>query len=575
MAAHGTQQTALDNVQCQESAETSGSALLSAPVKRLVTAQTASQTVTRLSDQSLLRGIGLNRALHSFGALFKNSVGSGKTYEMSRSVSVLETFLSHNWSTGRFWKFMTLALEFNLVFGTLAMVICMVALLIGIVLSDATNHWTEKEVMTMGVFFFGLWLIFPLFLASAHDFRHLLGLRGQMLFVDKACIHQEDAVLKQAGVESLGAFLVRSRRMLVIYNDLYLKKLWTVYEVATMLTARADAHIVMRPVFLTKLVVWHWVIFTTSTVMTMVAQPLLWHLIGEFAGGFELHVGASVTWVVALVGGWFSFRYWGRKQEEMQEVVDKFDVRSAICFCEADRAFVQANVASFMIANELVRPEASDDEILDTFNGVVKRQVPKVLNACLPPSRVSYKYSLAMSLSVYWFFPWTWTKDILGYAGQGISIHPALHILMEVVWQHVLLFLTIPTVIAVLSVCAKRSLLCGVFGNVGLWLMSAVTSVILPIISERFYFSTTRGSPIGIICFVAFALANLALVLFIYVPKKLQAPPETCAPKPIVEAPAPHDSAIADCCSERNIDSATARVDEESFPVKILAAFDV
>merc|ERR1719506_1574523 len=82
-----------------------------------------------------------------------------------------------------------------------------------------------------------------------------------MVFLDKTCIHQTDISLKRAGVLKLGAFLTSSSRMLILYSDVYLKKLWTVYEVACfLLTPRTGndieiLHINLAPFYLLLLAV--------------------------------------------------------------------------------------------------------------------------------------------------------------------------------------------------------------------------------------------------------------------------------------------------------------------------------
>merc|ERR1719247_1138676 len=55
---------------------------------------------------------------------------------------------------------------------------------------------------------------------------------GPLTFLDKVCIHQTDPVQKKRGIMKLGAYLGKSSRILVIYSDVYLQKLWTVYELA-------------------------------------------------------------------------------------------------------------------------------------------------------------------------------------------------------------------------------------------------------------------------------------------------------------------------------------------------------
>ena len=74
--------------------------------------------------------------------------------------------------------------------------------------------------------------VFSIVLFVAGDIVHRAAcLRNPTIFLDKTCIHQTDALRKKAGIEKLGAFLFHSRRVLVLFTDLYLKKLWELLRV--------------------------------------------------------------------------------------------------------------------------------------------------------------------------------------------------------------------------------------------------------------------------------------------------------------------------------------------------------
>ena len=68
------------------------------------------------------------------------------------------------------------------------------------------------------------------------EVRSVLGCQGPLLFLDKTCISQDDPERKRKGIRKLGAFLMNSSTMVVLYTDLYLQRLWTVYEVASFLS---------------------------------------------------------------------------------------------------------------------------------------------------------------------------------------------------------------------------------------------------------------------------------------------------------------------------------------------------
>merc|ERR1719353_1430690 len=92
---------------------------------------------------------------------------------------------------------------------------------------------------------------FTITLFYYHEWRLCLtGWRGPSVFLDKTCIHQTDTDLQAAGIRKLGAFLRKSRTMVVLYGEEYLQKLWTVYEIASFLTLSPGSPIAIIHVFL-------------------------------------------------------------------------------------------------------------------------------------------------------------------------------------------------------------------------------------------------------------------------------------------------------------------------------------
>merc|ERR1740121_2482032 len=76
-----------------------------------------------------------------------------------------------------------------------------------------------------------------------------MGCRGCMVFLDKTCIHQTDLERQRRGILKLGAFLRSSKKMVAIYSDLYLTKLWTVYEIACFLALHPVSQLVVIPIY--------------------------------------------------------------------------------------------------------------------------------------------------------------------------------------------------------------------------------------------------------------------------------------------------------------------------------------
>merc|ERR1740121_2104446 len=69
-------------------------------------------------DQDLLRGIQVRYVLRGLGSLWRNSGGAtaeeqDRDFAMSEPVSRIDDFISHDWLTGRWAKFFTLAYLYN------------------------------------------------------------------------------------------------------------------------------------------------------------------------------------------------------------------------------------------------------------------------------------------------------------------------------------------------------------------------------------------------------------------------------------------------------------------------------
>ena len=61
-------------------------------------------------------------------------------------------------------------------------------------------------------------------------------------------------VYSGSGIANLAAFLAYSWSMVVLYSDVYLEKLWTVYEIASFLLLFPRGRLHVRPVYFPKLV---------------------------------------------------------------------------------------------------------------------------------------------------------------------------------------------------------------------------------------------------------------------------------------------------------------------------------
>ncbi|CAE7524286.1 unnamed protein product [Symbiodinium necroappetens] len=105
--------------------------------------------------------------------------------------------------------------------------------------------------------------------------------RPKMVFLDKLCISQDDAVLKQKGILGLAAFLDRSKKLTILWSPRYFSRLWCCYELATFLRHSTRQSIEIMP---TKLAVLFFGMFCSTQFMSLVYVLLAAVLADEAAG---------------------------------------------------------------------------------------------------------------------------------------------------------------------------------------------------------------------------------------------------------------------------------------------------
>ena len=205
-------------------------------------------------DPMLLKGSCVWQLMHGAGDIFTNSEGSAESYELSSVQQSLDAFISHNWSVPRHSKFFCLLYHYNavpaLIAGLLASSAVMLLIAFGFLpLFDVKpQDMTEKSKRSLPLCTLAGFMTSMVILFTYHELRLCLtGWRGPKVYLDKTCIHQTDINLQTAGIRKLGAFLRRSRCMVVLYGQEYLQKLWTVYELASFLTLCPGSQIWVIP----------------------------------------------------------------------------------------------------------------------------------------------------------------------------------------------------------------------------------------------------------------------------------------------------------------------------------------
>ncbi|CAE7747123.1 PRN1 [Symbiodinium pilosum] len=156
-----------------------------------------------------------------------------KLYSFSEVTSELDEFWSHSWRTKVWVKYASILLLAN---GLPAFLVGTLAALVAGGLSAARYVWCTPAG------------------TLAYYLTLLLWRRKKKVFLDIACINQEDGGLKAEGLISMGAFLKRSKSFLVLWDSTYVSRLWCMFEMAAFLRSHeldkgAEESLVVCPVF--------------------------------------------------------------------------------------------------------------------------------------------------------------------------------------------------------------------------------------------------------------------------------------------------------------------------------------
>eukprot|EP00929_Paragymnodinium_shiwhaense_P043975 TRINITY_DN22567_c1_g1_i1.p1 TRINITY_DN22567_c1_g1~~TRINITY_DN22567_c1_g1_i1.p1 ORF type:complete len:618 (+),score=58.73 TRINITY_DN22567_c1_g1_i1:135-1988(+) len=174
-------------------------------------------------DAGMLRAVPISEVLSGFGRHFSRNAGKASNYNLSKCVTEIGDFVSHDWQTGRVSKMITLCYVYNRHPACIAS--CLAAVLVAYAGISATAGERVYSARFVCPF---IWLAFLLLWQRMRSVFQT----PRYTFLDKLCIHQTDFEKKTAGILGLAGFLAASRRMLVLWSPHYFSRLWCTYELA-------------------------------------------------------------------------------------------------------------------------------------------------------------------------------------------------------------------------------------------------------------------------------------------------------------------------------------------------------
>lgn len=347
------------------------------------------QLVTFTGCQGMLRATPLNTILRGGANLFSDSHGSEETYFLSAPVEQIEWFISHNWAVSRFNKFIALAFHFN--FDIAAIFTVVLAMLAGVASAVGWMPHVHDEVYGRSGFVVRLCGV-PVFLFVLFFSRDVLGRMGQLgpnCFLDKTCIHQVDRFVQQQGIRKLGAFIGNSEHLLILYTDMYLTKLWTVYEVASFLVIHDVESIRAVPIEQARC----FCCIMLATYVFVLAVMIIRSLTTVYQAAYLVVLPAMALYCSLI-------RKWKREEAMLKERIRSFAVEDSLCHCEADRPLVYNNIARLMQAFGAAAKDCEQKDALATFNAMVHDSLPDAFMSAMGLCAFRYKHYLAFGSSV-------------------------------------------------------------------------------------------------------------------------------------------------------------------------------
>ena len=146
-----------------------------------------------------------NDAWKGWGDSLEAPIGS--SLALSQETCNINEFLSHDWGTSRPWKFLTLLMIFN------ARLAFIASSLVNVLVSVLAISFREKQLWPCFLSHITFWTCLFWVPSMRHRFRTPI-----MVFLDRLCIAQHDAELKEKGIMGLATFLMHSEKLTILWS---------------------------------------------------------------------------------------------------------------------------------------------------------------------------------------------------------------------------------------------------------------------------------------------------------------------------------------------------------------------
>lgn len=317
----------------------------------------------------VIRGVHLRSLLGRCGANLHSSTSTRTKalYPSSLRVEMIDVFVSHSWHASGALKFLAVSGYHNsvaaTVIGSLSFCLFLSLWLVGMLPTwkkSIDYNFVDSLLLGCtppvnaaawgGLGFSGAYVVVVLFWQQLkYGLLCLFGMQRyeSVFFFDKACIHQDDPMLKRKGINAIGGFLLRSRKLLIVWEQTHFERMWCVFEMAVWLTLGRPQDIIFLPIslyafefFLTITIALSCVVWIGLLALELpqwfVRVLTAWGLAGRLIPFFLFFL---LAWV-ALPCVVYSVRKYIRARDNILLQLQKFTVANAKCTDENDRTYI-------------------------------------------------------------------------------------------------------------------------------------------------------------------------------------------------------------------------------------------
>eukprot|EP00435_Cladocopium_sp_Y103_P036878 s665_g9.t1 len=278
-------------------------------------------------EPELLRGVPLHVSLGKCGSYWEIPDNgmlnvNPSLYKLSMPVTQLDHFLSHDWHTSRWLKYLALLVLFNSRPAAIATFVVSVS--VGVVCGLLGWRGGIRLAVLAD-------LTFLIIFCFWQRLRRCISRRPVMVFMDKLCIAQHDDRLKEAGILGLAAFLKCSKRLTILWSPCYFARLWCTFEVATFLNQGQAKNIDIIPVGMSLLLI------LLAVHMKFQAMSIHWSLhiqadVAESSFFDNLLIIFLESLLMLLLILYIGIGLM-KEVDELPEQLQTFQVRKTKCFC--------------------------------------------------------------------------------------------------------------------------------------------------------------------------------------------------------------------------------------------------